>query len=435
MMNSDRVRKLTKKQGVVYKSDARFRVLVSGRRFGKTCLAIEEMLRIIQHPRRRVWYVAPTYRQAQQICWQMLKDRFRLGNWVTSKNESDLTLTFFNGSTISLRGADNFDSLRGVGLDFLVMDEFADIKPEAWFEVLRATLSDRQGRALFTGTPKGRNWAYDLYQRGLDEAQPEWASFSYTTIEGGNVSPEEVEQARQELDQLTFEQEFEASFVSFEGRAYYPFLYETHTADLSHCYNPRAPLFFGFDFNVEPGVASILQDAVLPNGVYGTAVLGEVWIPRNSNTPAVCRKLIADWGNHQGPVICYGDATGGSRGSAKVAGSDWDLIKAEFRQSQLANRISYDVPSCNPPERARVNAVNSRLMSSTGEIKLMVDRNKAPHVIRDFEGVVLLKGGAGEIDKKSTPDLTHIADSVGYCVVRRNPITQNKATSIRYSTR
>lgn len=430
----DSICRLTYPQWQVYTDPHRFRVLVSGRRFGKTRMSIEELLRAAaEAPERRVWYVAPTYRQAQQICWQMLKDRLSAGRWIARKNESDLSIMLKNGgSVISLRGADNFDSLRGVGLHFLVMDEFADIKPEAWFEVLRATLSDTGGRALFTGTPKGRNWAYELFQRGGHPDYAEWAAYSFTTIEGGNVPAEEVELARRELDELTFRQEYEASFVNFEGRTYYPFLEESHVAPLRPLYRPEAPLIFCFDFNVDPGVACVCQEMQLPGGREGTAVIGEVYIPRNSNTPAVCRKLIQDWEGHMGPVICYGDATGGSRGSAKVAGSDWDLIKAEFRQSPLGRRMTYRVPSVNPPERARVNAVNSRLKSESGDIRLMIDPQAAPHVVKDLEGVVLLKGGSGEIDKKATPELTHISDALGYYIAAEFPVQGKPKTTIHH---
>ena len=110
------IRVLSRPQATVYRSPARFRVLVSGRRFGKTILSIEELLREVQSGHgKRCWYVAPTYRQAQQICWQMLKDRLSVGNWIASKNESDLSIILKKtGNAISLRGADNFDSLRGV---------------------------------------------------------------------------------------------------------------------------------------------------------------------------------------------------------------------------------------------------------------------------------------------------------------------------------
>lgn len=406
---------LSDPQRGVAESEARFRVLIAGRRFGKTFFARRELARFGRIPKRKAWYIAPTYRMAKEIMWGPLKERLTELRWLDGKpNETDLSAVLKCGSVIALRGADNPDSLRGSGLDFVVFDEFADIKPSAWFEVVRPMLADRGGHALFIGTPKGRNWAYDLYLKGLNGAEAGWRSWHFTTIEGGNVPPEEVEAARRELDELTFQQEFEASFVNFEGRAYYPFAIETHCAPLA--YDPRAPLIFCFDFNVAPGVAAICQEQALPNGLSGTGVIGEVYIPRNSNTPAVCRKLLADWGQHQGRVTCYGDATGGARGSAKVDGSDWDLIRREFRASPLRDRVAFRVPSANPPERSRLNAMNSRLKSQSGEIRLMVDPAKAPHVVKDLEGVALLKGGSGEMDKNADPALTHMCFAAGTVV-------------------
>ncbi|GEO43395.1 hypothetical protein SAE02_75430 [Skermanella aerolata] len=150
-------------------------------------------------------------------------------------------------------------------------------------------------------------------------------------------------------------------------------------------------------------------------------MIGEVYIPRNSTTPAVCRKIIADWGNHEGLVLCYGDASGGSSGSAKVAGSDWALIRAELR-STFGNRLHFRVPDGNPKVRVRINAMNSRLKSASGEIRLMVDPVKAPNMVRDLEGVRALKGGSGEIDKAADPALSHISDALGYYIVKEFPI-------------
>jgi hypothetical protein len=150
-------------------------------------------------------------------------------------------------------------------------------------------------------------------------------------------------------------------------------------------------------------------------------VIGEVTIPRHSTTPAVCRKIAADWGQHTGPVYVYGDATGGAQGSARVQGSDWDLVKAELR-SVFKDRLALRVPGANSRERVRVNAVNSRLMSAAGDIRLMVDPVKAPNVVKDFEGVRLLEGGSGEIDKKADPHLSHWTDGIGYYVAKEFPI-------------
>lgn len=422
---------LTNNQRVVAESGARFRVLASGRRFGKTYLAIYELLFRAARVNQTVWYVAPSYRQAKQISWKMLKEAISALQWKAKYNESDLSCYLVSsGSTIALRGADNYDSLRGVGINLLIIDEAADVKKEAWTEVLRPTLSDTGGKAFFIGTPKGRNWFYDLYMRGK-EGVDGWESWQFTTLEGGNVPPDEVESAKGDLDDLTFAQEYLASFVNFEGRVYYPFTYETHCKPLS--YDQKKPLSLCFDFNVEPGVCAIIQEQKLPNGLEGTGIIGEVYIKKNSNTQAVCRKIIADWGKHEGRVTCYGDASGGARGSAKIMGSDWDLIRQELKPV-FGERLQLHVKSANPPERVRINTVNSRLKSTSGDIRMMIDPKKAPNVVRDFEGVQLLKGGAGEIDKKATPELTHISDAIGYreeyCYPIITPMTKMRVVGL-----
>lgn len=119
---------LTLPQKQVIDCKSRFRVLISGRRFGKTFVAINELARFARIPNRKVWYVAPSYRQAKSICWIDLKDKVISHRWHKKINDSDLSILLKNNSLIALRGADNEQSLRGVGLDFIVMDEFADIK-------------------------------------------------------------------------------------------------------------------------------------------------------------------------------------------------------------------------------------------------------------------------------------------------------------------
>jgi hypothetical protein len=175
-------------QSRVFVCDRRFRVLAAGRRFGKTYLACTELCRAAFSPGRVAWYVAPTYKQAKRIAWKPLKDLTR-PLWASTPHETDLRIDLITGGTIALRGAENFDSLRGVGLDFVVLDEFASMAPEAWTEVLRPALSDRLGGALFIGTPKGHNHFYELFQAGREQAG--WATFQYTTEQGALVPLEE----------------------------------------------------------------------------------------------------------------------------------------------------------------------------------------------------------------------------------------------------
>ena len=185
--------RLTKPQTKIYDDPARLRVIVAGRRFGKTFLSTAEILsKALTAKDQHVWYVAPTYKAAKEIAWDMLLSQIP-ASYIVKKNESALTIVLLNGSTISLKGAEKPDNLRGRSLDFVVMDEFADMRKEAWFEVIRPSLSDRVGSAVFIGTPKGRNHFYDLYGKGVD-GDDGWSAHQYTTIEGGDGKYEGIAQ-------------------------------------------------------------------------------------------------------------------------------------------------------------------------------------------------------------------------------------------------
>ena len=424
-------------QDALWRSQARFVVLPCGRRSGKSEIAKRKLILWALDPYTgyddpNYFAAAPTRDQAKRIYWKDLKALLPQ-SLINKISESEMLIRLVNGASIYVVGMDKPERIEGMSWNGGILDEYANMKRKAWEENVRPALSDRRGRCWLIGVPEGRNHYYDIYQDALSgKSGDEWAAFTWTSSD--ILPPEEIASAKAMLDPLTFQQEYEASFVTFEGRAYYPFLYETHVASLKHLYCPDAPLVFCFDFNVEPGVAAVAQEVTLPNGLQGTAVIGEVYIPRNSNTPAICRRLIQEWGAHRGPVRCYGDASGGSRGSAKICGSDWDLIKAEFRSSPFNGRASYHVPGANPAERARVNAVNSRLKSQNGEVRLMVDAG-ATHMVKDLEGVRLLQGGSGEIDKRADPALTHISDALGYYIVRMFPTTARETVISTYTTR
>lgn len=431
-------------------STARFRVVPAGRRSGKTERAKRyivrkayEAVRETRWPDSRFFAGAPTRDQAKAIFWQDLKAMIRPDFLAGTPSESNLTIRLVWGAEIVVVGMDKPQRIEGRPWDGGVLDEFANMKSQAWQENVRPALSDRMGWAWLIGVPEGRNHYYDLHKYALSGEDPSWATFTWPSSD--ILPPEEIAAARRELDDLVFDQEYNASFINFEGRVYYPFNEATHTST-KLTYNDRQPLDFSFDFNVAPGVAVVSQEQRMPGEyerdektgavlldrpIEGTGVIGEVWIPRNSNTPAVCRKLIADWGKHQGTVHCYGDATGGASGSAKVLGSDWDLIKDALR-THYGSRVYFQVPEANPRERARVNAVNSRLRSAVGTIHMMIDPAKAPHLVTDLEGVRVLEGGAGEIDKSSDPSLTHISDAIGYRIVKDFPIAGRYASTTAF---
>ena len=199
-------------QKTVFEDKTRFKVVAAGRRCGKSRLAATTLL--IEGLRcpagSAVLYVAPTNGQARQIIWNVLLD---LGREVIANshvNNQDITL--INGATIYVRGADRPDTLRGVSLTYAVLDEVADIKTEAWEQVIRASLSDKKGRGLFIGTPKGRNWFYDIFKLGQSGDDEDWKSWHFTTKDNPLIDPKEIESAKKTLSTFAFKQEYMASF-------------------------------------------------------------------------------------------------------------------------------------------------------------------------------------------------------------------------------
>lgn len=415
----------------------RFVTIPAGRRSGKTERAkrhlTKEAISVQGYDDAAYFAGAPTRDQAKRIFWNDFKAMFPR-ELVAKTSESDLIIKLITNTEVHVVGLDKPARIEGKSWNGGLLDEVGNMKPGVWGENIRPALSDRMGWCWLLGVPEGRNHYYELDQYARTSGDPEWGSHNWPS---SDVLPaSEVAAARRQLDPLVFQQEYEASFINFVGRAYYTFSEADNVRDLF--YDDLADLAFCFDFNVDPGVAVVCQEQELPGQyeldstgllnlarpVTGTGVIGEVYIPRNSNTPAVCRKLIADWGEHRGNVFCYGDATGGARGSAKVQGSDWELIKRELG-AHFGDRLYFRVPAANPAERARINALNTRCRTGEGVRRLMVDKGAAPHVVKDLEGVRLLEGGSGEIDKKHDPKLTHLSDSLGYYVVREFPIHDN----------
>jgi hypothetical protein len=150
--------------------------------------------------------------QSRQIVWDLLLDLGR--EVIQNSHVNNLDITLINGARIYVRGADRPDTLRGVSLTYAVLDEVADIKPEAWEQVIRASLSDKKGRALFIGTPKGRNWFYDTFKLGESEEATDWKSWHFTTADNPLIDQTEIESAKKTLSSFAFKQEYMASFTN-----------------------------------------------------------------------------------------------------------------------------------------------------------------------------------------------------------------------------
>lgn len=203
--------KLHEKQLEVFNDKHRFKVIAAGRRFGKSRLAAWTLLiEALKSKEKDVFYIAPTFQQAKDIMWGMLKE---LGHEVISAaHENTAVLTLVNGRKIYLKGSDRPDTLRGVGLAYVVLDEYADMKVNVWEQIIRPALSDVQGGAMFIGTPKGRNHFYEIYKLGEGGKDEEWTAFHYTSYDNPLIPKKEIDAAKASMSSFAFRQEFMSSF-------------------------------------------------------------------------------------------------------------------------------------------------------------------------------------------------------------------------------
>lgn len=396
--------KLSGPQQLIAKDKARFKVVVAGRRFGKTFLSIRELCYHARLPNKEIFYVTSSYRAAKMIVWKPLKRKLIDLRWVKKINESELSILLKNGSTISLKGAENPDSLRGPSLSFVVIDEAADCRLETlWGEILRPALADQQGGALFIGTPKGKgNPLYELYSKA--KRTKNWAAYQFTTIQGGFVTPEEVEAARQDMSERQFRQEFEATFETYENRVAWSFDRDRNLVTVPKVINTSI-IHVGMDFNVNPATAAVLvkNDNVMTQ-------IDEIQI-YSANTDEMVDEIKNRYPNSK--VFVYPDPSGNQRRTSAGGNTDHKIL-------QNAGFI-LKAPRKHDPVRDRINAINARLHSASGDVNLYIgDSNK--YTIESLDKFTY-KEGTQIPDKDSGYD--HMFDALSYCIAYLFPIKKN----------
>ena len=394
---------LTPPQTQIFDSDARFRVAVCGRRFGKTYLSMWEIARAARFPNQRVIYLAPNFRQAKSIIWDTLKEELGKRNWIKKINESELSIRLINNSRIELRSAESAASIRGISADFCVLDEACFMDKDVWFQVIRPTLSDRLGKALFITTPQGQDWIYELY---LDaKHQTDWESFQYTTLDGGQVLPEEIEAARRDLDERTFATEYLADFTSTTRRVFYAFDMEHNVKKLPVESNR---VWIGADFNIEPMSAVI--GVPYDDGFY---IYDEIEM-FNSNTHELCEEILRRYPEHN--ITVFPDPAGSARKTTSRGRSDHDIIR-EYGLAVKSHRA-------HPKVKDRNAVVNSMFCSASGDRRLWIspDCKKTIHSVSKHQ----YKPDTMVPDKDSGTD--HLTDALSYVVEYNFPIHRTNTT-------
>ncbi len=385
---------LTEPQRQVWDSPQRFKLLCSGRRFGKTYLCIARLVAwAIEHPGSLNWYVTQNYKSAKQIAWRQLRLMIPV-EMFAKKNEAELSVELANGSIIALKGAENADSLRGVSLSSLIVDEAAYVKQEAWEMVLRPALSDQGGPAWFITTPAGLNWFHDLWEQAQE--QDDWTAFSFTTIQGGNVPAEEVAAARRTLDERTFRQEYLASFETLTGRVYPDFSDDNISADVA---DTGGDILWGTDFNVS------VMAGVLASRVGDTIHIWDEVTVKQSNTDEVCAMLQQRFPDRK--IVAYPDPTGSARKTSAAGETDHGIIR-KYGFQCISPKHPWAV-------KDKINSTNWMVRTADGQMRLFI-HPRCKHTIKALKNVTYKEGAEDYVIDK-TAGIEHWTDGLGYLIL------------------
>ena len=396
---------LSERQKLIAKDPARFKVAVCGRRFGKTFLAMREICYRARMPNQEIFYITTSYRAAKMIMWKSLKRKLISLKWAKKVNESELSITLKNGSVISLKGAEEPDRLRGVSLSYCVIDEAAECKLKAlWGEIIRPALADQQGGALFIGTPKGKSSAfYDLYVKA--GRAKGWSRYQFTTMDGGFVTQEEIDAAREDMSERQFRQEFLATFETYENRVAWAFDRDSHVIDEPKLVDTSI-IHVGMDFNVNPITA-----AVLVKGANDTLMqIDEIKI-HASNTNELAEEISNRYPRSK--VFVYPDPSGRRTQTSSGGNSDHKILENYG--------FIVKAPRKHDPVKDRINAFNARLSNSKGDKRLFLTRN-CKYTIECLDKHSF-KEGTTQPDKDTGFD--HMFDAISYAVAYLYPIKKD----------
>ena len=394
---------LDTKRREIIKHPAKRKVLVAGRRFGKSYLSLMWLLSRKIEPNERRWIITPTYRQGKTTTWKLLRTIFR--DYDAQVNESELLVKLPNGAEIAIKGSEQENNLRGAGIDMVCMEEYSYIKPHVWEEIIYPMLTTTDGDALFIGTPNGYDHLYDAYMLGQGKSI-DWKSWQFTTVDGGFVPEKEIEKAKSMMDERAFRTEFLASFETTGNRAAYNFDRQIHVKQTDQ---RTGRLAWGIDFNVDYMSAVLIME--FTNSIH---YLNEIRLT-NSNTEEMAKEMKKIAPN----IPVYPDAAGRSRSTTSNR-SDHQILKD--------HSFYIIAKKANPPVIDRLNALNRMLKDANGKVRMTVDP-KCIYLIKDLEQVQRTRDG--KIDK-SDIKLTHMMDACSYYISYKYPVVKREAVSYEW---
>ena len=379
--------------------------LVCGRRGGKTYTLRERLLSkaYVQPPNSDVYYIGPTNSQAKELIWDELETRLYEMDWWYRPRVSKSRFELSNGRKIYVIGAEKISRIRGHKVWHLCLDELAYFTTDfadVW-RAARPTLTDLGGTADLATTPDGKGTqAYDIWLQALEKSQ--WETFSWFTLDNPWIDPAEIEEAKLEMDEHSFRQEYEASWETYEGLAYYNMSENTNIGKCPEI-DIGQPLQLCFDFNVNP--TTILVAQRIGNKLFVRKEYSEA----NSSTEKTVNHFCEEHRQLKDrlEIQVRGDAAGRAR-SSNTGRSDYEYVEEVLGQHGF--RYHHQVPAKNPPIIDRVKRVNGWLKPMVGDPRLVIDPS-CKDLIRDLTS----QGLDGRVPSKKN-NLGHKADALGYTI-------------------
>lgn len=394
--------KLSAPQSKIFMSKKPNIIVNAGRRFGKSFVSgSKAMDKMVNYDGKVVIYIAPTLNMARNIMWKWMQDHMPK-EYIREENKSLMTMILKNGSEFYCLSAENPDRIRGLAADLLIVDECAMIDDD-FYDIMKPLLADKyhDGEAFYISTPKGYNWFYSLFMKAKKDPV-HWDTFEYTTLEGGNVPKEKLEEDRLTMTAKMFAQEYLATFETAGDRVYYSYDRVENECKVDDNWGKFGDIHVGMDFNVKPMTAVI---SVWERG--SLYIFDEIYTQTSSNTQEVCDMIKKRYPGVT--VYVYPDPTG-HRGqtNAAIGETDFSILRK--------NGFIVCAPSHPYSSKDKWNTVNTALCNSKNQRHVFMNKDRCPELRKSWEGYFYEDGVP---NKRS--GLDHISDAAAYLICYKLP--------------
>ncbi len=368
--------------------------------------------------------IAPTFNMLDRTTWKEFRNAMR--PLIAKENETKKIITLINGREVYGFSAEDADKIRNVTLCGFWVDEARECKDfNTLWNVLLGRVLSTGGKGFVTTSPNSFDAIHDIF---IANKQKDYHAIRFATYQNTFIDKNAIDELASKYDEKYMQQELMGQFVIFEGAVYYTFNRQYNAGDLAFKvaqYDPNKPLALCCDFNVDPMAWIIAQIGVnTDTKLKEVYFIDEIYL-KNSNTVEACSEFKTRFPNHNAGLKLYGDATGRARHTDSNI-TNWKIIESELSRYNISTHI----PTKNPAERDRINAVNGMICNSKHQRRVFVNPDKCKNLIRDFEQCSY-KGGSVQIDKTKDLHLTHASDAAGYFLEKEFSLNQSMITGLK----